>query len=424
MGRKFLVIGGGGREHCLAWALSRSAGVEHVWIAPGNGGTAMEPGCSNVDLSPMDFDGLIRFARDAEVVLTVVGPEAPLAAGIIDAFQAAGLLAFGPDRRGARLEASKSWAKQLMQSAAVPTAAAVAFDDLGEARRYVLAHPGPLVIKADGLAQGKGVTVATDTAEGLAALDDLDRFGEAGRTVLIEEKLEGEEASVLAFTDGQSLLVLPPAQDHKRIGTADTGPNTGGMGAYTPAPIATPALIDRVRTEVLERILEALARQGIVYRGVLYAGLMISASGAAKVIEFNCRLGDPETQVLLPLLETPLDEVVLATAQGRLAGVRLDWKQANAACVVIAAGGYPGAYREGDEITGLEASAATGALVFHSGTRAVAGNLLTSGGRVLAVTGVAPDLAGALDLAYRAAAQIHFDGAYYRPDIGWRTAAR
>lgn len=424
MGRKFLVIGGGGREHCLAWALSRSAGVEHVWIAPGNGGTALEPGCSNVDLSPMDFDGLIRFARDAEVVLTVVGPEAPLAAGIVDAFQAAGLLAFGPDRRGARLEASKSWAKQLMQSAAVPTAAAVAFDDLGEARRYVLAHPGPRVIKADGLTQGKGVTVAADTAEALAALDDLDRFGEAGRTVVIEEKLEGEEASVLAFTDGRSLVILPPAQDHKRIGPADTGPNTGGMGAYAPAPIATPALMDRIKTEVLERILDALARQGILYRGVLYAGLMITPSAEAKVIEFNCRLGDPETQVLLPLLETPLDELLIATARGNLDGVRLDWKQANAACVVIAAGGYPGTYREGDPITGLEASAATGALLFHSGTRAVPGHLLTRGGRVLAVTGVAPELTGALDIAYRAAAQIHFDGAYYRPDIGWRTGAR
>lgn len=420
MGKKILVIGNGGREHCIAWALARSENVEAIYVAPGNGGTASLAKCSNVALSALDFQGLVHFAKQEAIDLTVVGPEAPLAAGIVDRFQTENLLIFGPNQAGARLEASKSWAKEIMEDAGVPTAAAVIFGDLQKARSYVLATSGPMVIKADGLAQGKGVTVAIDTEMALDALDALSQFGSAGETVVIEEMLLGEEASVLAFTDGKTILVMPAAQDHKRVGAGDTGPNTGGMGAYAPAPVVTPQLMARIRAEILEPIVAALVRQEVIYRGVLYAGLIISPEGEPKVIEFNCRFGDPETQVLLPLLETPLEEVLIATAEGRLDQVDLQWKSGSAACVVLAAGGYPGTYRQGDEISGLEKVAETGAIVFHSGTCRREHRVVTQGGRVMAVSATAETLKAALKCCYAAAAKIQFEGAYYRPDIGWR----
>ncbi len=419
MTRTFLVVGGGGREHCLAWALARSGGVEHVYVAPGNGGTATEVKCSNVALDPLDFAGLINFARSRQVLLTVVGPEAPLAAGIVDAFAEAGLPIFGPSRAGAQLESSKAWAKELMAEAGVPTAHARSFCDMDAARAYVRTIGAPIVIKADGLAQGKGVTVAMHLDEALEALDALPRFGTAGASVLIEEFMEGEEASVLTFTDGRTLRVLQPAQDHKRIGTGDTGANTGGMGAYTPTPLITGALLDTIERTILIPVVEALARRGIDYRGILYAGLMIRA-GTVRVVEFNCRLGDPETQAILPLLATPLEALLEATIHGQLDQIKLDWQPLHAASVVVSAGGYPGSYRTGDVVGGLDAARATGALVFHSGTQRSDQTVVTAGGRVLAVTGLGSTLTLAVERAYRAAEKITFPDAYYRPDIAWR----
>jgi phosphoribosylamine---glycine ligase len=420
MGKKILVIGNGGREHCIAWALARSEAVEAVYVAPGNGGTAGLTKCSNVPLAPLDFQGLMDFAKQKKIDLTVVGPEAPLAAGIVDRFEAENFLIFGPNQAGARLEASKSWAKAMMEEAGVPTASAAIFTDIEKAKNYVLANPGPLVIKADGLAQGKGVTVAFDMEMALTALGELSQFGAAGETVVIEEMLLGEEASVLAFIDGKTILPMPAAQDHKRIGAGDTGPNTGGMGAYAPAPMITSALMARIYREVLEPIVAALHRRGVTYQGVLYAGLMISPEGEPKVIEFNCRFGDPETQVLLPLLKTPLEEVLIATAEGKLDQIKLEWKSESAACVVLAAGGYPGSYRQGDEIFGLEKVAATGAMVFHSGTRQIEHQVVTQGGRIIAVSATGTTLKEALKCCYEGVSKIEFEGAYYRPDIGWR----
>lgn len=424
MGLKLLVIGGGGREHCLAWALARSSQVEQVYVTPGNGGTATEPKCCNLTLDPLDFAGLICFARQAAIDLTIAGPEAPLAEGIADAFQAAGLLLFGPTRAGARIEASKAWAKKLMHRAGVPTAACRVFTDIEQARGYVRDTPVPLVVKADGLAQGKGVTVAMDTDTALDALDQLIRLGECGRTVVIEEYLSGEEASVLAFTDGRTILPMLAAQDHKRIGVGDTGPNTGGMGAYAPAPLVTPEVMSRIEREVLAPTVDTLAREGIDYRGVLYAGLMIDREGTPRVIEFNCRLGDPETQVLLPLLETPLEEVLLSTVHRQLEQVHLQWRPGACACVVVSAAGYPGPYRQGDLITGLDRARETGALIFQAGTRQVDGKLLSGGGRVLGVSALGTGLAEALALAYSAVGEVDFTGAYHRPDIGWQALSQ
>lgn len=420
MALKILVIGSGGREHCLAWSLARSDGVAQVWIAPGNGGTAAEAKCANLAIAPLDFAALVRFAKIEHIDLTVVGPEAPLAAGIVDAFKAEGLAIFGPTQAGAQLEASKVWAKALMAEAGIPTAAAQSFNDLAAACDHVRAVGAPVVIKADGLAAGKGVTVAFTTEEALDALDGLSRFGEAAATIVVEEFMAGEEASVLAFTDGRTIRVMLAAQDHKRIGEGDSGANTGGMGAYAPTPLVGNALLKQIEAKILVPTVEALQKRGIDYRGVLYAGLMIDGSGQARVVEFNCRFGDPETQVILPLLETPLEEVLLATVAGRLEAVPLVWRTETAACVVPAAAGYPGEYRQGDAISGLEAARAEGACIFHSGTHQVGERTLTAGGRVLALTHLGADLPAALNNVYRAVAHVHFDGAYYRRDIGWR----
>lgn len=420
---KVLVVGSGGREHALAWKLLQSNRVQEVFCIPGNGGTANLKRCRNLALSINDFEGIGRFALVNNIALIVVGPEAPLAAGITDYLQSQGLTVFGPTQAGAQIEASKAWAKALMRTAKIPTAAAAVFTEAKAAIAYVKAQGVPIVIKADGLAAGKGVTVATDLETAIAAIEAAfgGQFGEAGQQIVIEECLTGQEASVLAITDGLTIRPLLPAQDHKRVGEGDTGANTGGMGAYAPAPVVTPALMERIQQEVLEPALATLQAQGIDYRGVLYAGLMITPSGDPKVIEFNCRFGDPETQVVLPLLETPLDEVLLACAQQRLAQLPpLQWKDGAAVCVVAAAQGYPDSYRKGDAITGLEQAEATGAIVFHAGTRLKQEQIVSDGGRVLGVTAIGDSLPDALSQVYAATACIQFEGMHYRSDIAHR----
>ncbi|WP_448561291.1 phosphoribosylamine--glycine ligase [Trichothermofontia sp.] len=424
---KVLVIGSGGREHAICWKLLQSAVVEQVFCLPGNGGTATLDRCQNVALNSDDFAAIAQFSQAQGIELVIVGPELPLAQGITDHLQAVGLRVFGPTQAGAQIEASKAWAKALMQTAGIPTAQAQVFTDADAAHAYVQAQGVPIVIKADGLAAGKGVTVATTLEMARAAIDEAmsGKFGSAGRSLVIEECLVGEEVSVLALTDGKTIRPLISAQDHKRIGVGDTGPNTGGMGAYAPVPLMTPQLAERVQTEILQPTLQALQQRGIDYRGVLYAGLIITPSGDPKVIEFNCRFGDPEIQAILPLLDTPLDTLCLACAQGTLAGLPpIQWRSGTSACVVMAAGGYPGDYRQGDVITGLDAAAQTGAVIFHAGTRLNTEvdppTLVTSSGRVLAVTAVGYTFAQAFERVYGAIAQIDFADRYYRSDIGYR----
>ena len=417
-----LVVGSGGREHALVWKLSQSTAVDKIFCAPGNVGLAREPKCTTVPLSVTDFDGLIDFARSNRIQLVVVGPEIPLVEGIADVFTAAGIHVFGPTQAGAQLEGSKTWSKQLMADAGVPTARSRTFTDAPSAIAYLETQTAPIVVKADGLAAGKGVTVARSIPEATTAVRDLfsGSLGEAGNTVVVEEFLVGQEASVLAFTDGETIVPMVAAQDHKQVGEGDTGPNTGGMGAYAPTPVVTEAVMEQVQRQVLQPTLAALRDRGITYKGVLYAGLMIAPDGQPSVVEFNCRFGDPETQVVLPLLKTDLAEVMLACAEGRLHEIKLEWQQGYAACVVLASGGYPGAYDKGKVISGLDAAAAD-AQVFHAGTTAAdTGEIITNGGRVLGVTGCGDTLQAALDKAYRAIDQIHFDGAYFRSDIGFR----
>jgi phosphoribosylamine---glycine ligase len=420
---KVLVVGSGGREHALAWQLLRSVQVQEVICVPGNGGTAALKGCQNIGMSVTDFEGIARFALVNNVALVVVGPEVPLAAGITDYLQQQGLTVFGPNQAGAQIEASKAWAKALMREAHIPTAIAATFTSSAEAIAYIKAQGAPIVVKADGLAAGKGVTVAETVDEAIVAVEAAfgGTFGEAGSRVVIEECLQGQEVSILAITDGVTIRPLLPAQDHKRIGEGDTGANTGGMGAYAPAPLVTPELMARIQQEVLEPAIATLSKRGIDYRGVLYAGLMITPEGDPKVIEFNCRFGDPETQVVIPLLETPLETVLLACAQRKLAELPpLTWKAGSAACVVIAAGGYPEKYRKGIAISGIDAAEATGAMVFHAGTKVQQGQCVTDGGRVLNVIAVGDRFATAIDQAYAAVQCIQFEEMYYRQDIGHR----
>jgi len=412
-----LVIGSGGREHALAWKLLQSPQVTRIYCAPGNGGMQQLPRCQSVALAATDIEGLVRFATVQGIRLTVVGPELPLVQGIVDAFQAAGLPIFGPSRAAAQLEGSKLWAKQLMQEAGIPTARATGFAELSAAVAYLDSQSFPVVIKKDGLAAGKGVTVAQNREEAVQALEAA--LAKPGDQVLIEEFIPGQEVSVLALTDGQICVPLPPAQDYKRLGEGDTGPNTGGMGAHAPADhLVTPELLARIQTQILDPTLEALQRRGIRYQGVIYAGLMITPSGDPYVLEYNCRFGDPEAQVILPLLENPLDEVLLACIEGRLAQIQLKWKPGYAACVVMAAPGYPDAYERGIPVSGLDAAATTGALVFHAGTRQAGKQLLSDGGRVLCLTGQGATLSEALRQAYAAVEQVQFPKAYYRSDIG------
>ncbi|WP_353929921.1 phosphoribosylamine--glycine ligase [Okeanomitos corallinicola TIOX110] len=421
---KVLVVGNGGREHALAWKLLQSPKIEQVVCVPGNGGTATMQGCQNLPLAVDDFEGISKFAVENDISLVVVGPEVPLAKGITDYLQTKGLKVFGPVQAGAQIEASKAWAKALMQEAGVPTAKAAVFTEATAAKNYIRTEGAPIVVKADGLAAGKGVIVAQTVAQAETAIDDIlqGQFGSAGNSVVIEECLLGQEVSVLAITDGITIRPLLPAQDHKRIGEGDTGENTGGMGAYAPTPIATPELMERVQTEVLERTITALRNRGIDYRGVLYAGLMVAANGDFKVLEFNCRFGDPETQVVLSLLETPLEDLILACIHQRLGEMPpLDWKKGSAATVVAASGGYPGDYDKGKVITGLEAAKLAGAIVFHAGTKLNAdAQIVTDGGRVLNITGLGENFQQAIAKAYTGIKEIQFSGMYYRRDIGHR----
>lgn len=421
---KVLVIGNGGREHALAWKLLQSDKIEQVVCVPGNGGTASMQGCQNLSLAVDDFAGISKYAINNDIPLVIVGPEVPLAEGITDYLQSQGLMVFGPRKEGAQIEASKAWAKALMAEAGVPTAKAAVFTEAAPAKAYIQSEGAPIVIKADGLAAGKGVTVAQTIAQAEEAIEAIfqGQFGAAGSSVVIEECLLGQEVSVLALTDGLTIRPLLPAQDHKRVGEGDTGENTGGMGAYAPAPIATPELMARVQIEVLERTITALKSRGIDYRGILYAGLMITPDGDFRVLEFNCRFGDPETQVILPMLETPLEDLILACIEQRLADMPpIAWKQGAAATVVAASGGYPGAYTKGKVITGFAAAETAGAIVFHAGTKLnAAQEIVTDGGRVLNVTGLGADFQQAIAQAYAGIQHIQFDQMYYRRDIGHR----
>ena len=428
---RILVVGGGGREHALAWALVRSHGVERVWLAPGNGGSADLAGCTALPVAESDHEGLLAACREQAIELVVVGPEAPLAAGLTDRLRAEGFPVFGPGADGARLEASKQWAKALMQEAGVPTAGHWSAASEAEAQAILEAQGRPLVVKADGLAAGKGVTVAETVAEARAAIAEIfaGRFGAGeGASLVLEERTHGPEVSVFALTDGQRLLLLPPAQDHKRIGEGDTGPNTGGMGAYAPAPLLDGAALQQVRQTVLEPTLAALRARGIDYRGVIYAGLMLTESGPS-VIEFNCRFGDPECETLMPLLGPELAAVLLACATGRLdQAPELTIQPGCSACVIAAAAGYPGEVRKGDPITlpaDLSAGRAEQVQLFHAGTRRQEdGTCLTNGGRVLAVVAQADDFDGAFARAYAALEQVHFDGMQFRRDIGHQVRSR
>ena len=420
---KALVIGNGGREHAIAWKLSQSDRITNVYCVPGNGGTAQTPKCSNIAMGVTDFEGIERFALVNNASLIVVGPEAPLAGGITDYLQGKGFSVFGPTQAGAQIESSKAWAKKLMEKAGIPTANAAVFTDAASAFEYVQAQGAPIVVKADGLAAGKGVTVAQTVEIAMEAIDDAfsGRFGDAGQRLVIEEYLTGQEVSVLAVTDGLTIRALVPAQDHKTIGEGDIGANTGGMGAYAPTPIMSLALLNRVQTEILEPTLQALQDTGIDYRGVLYAGLIITPEGNPKVIEFNCRFGDPEIQAVLPLLDMPLDELLLACTQQKLADLPpIPWKAAAAACVVMASGGYPDTYEKGYPISGLIEAGEHGAIVFHAGTQIKDNQVVTDGGRVLGVTGLGDTFEMAIAQAYQAVNLIQFEASYYRRDIGHR----
>lgn len=421
---KALVVGGGGREHAIAWKLARSARVQTVFVAPGNGGTAADPALHNVPIT--DLAELADFAAAEGVALTVVGPEAPLAAGIVDLFRARGLRIFGPTQAAARLESSKAFAKDFMQRHGIPTALYAAFTSAAQAHAHVDKHGAPIVVKADGLAAGKGVVVAATVAEAHAAIDDMlgantlgvQHVGGVAR-VVIEAFLEGEEASFIVVSDGRDVLPLATSQDHKRVGDGDTGPNTGGMGAYSPAPIVTPEVHARVMREIVQPAVAGMARDGTPFTGFLYAGLMIDAQGRPSVVEFNVRLGDPETQPILMRMKSDLFELLMHAADGTLDKADLQWDRRVALGVVMAAQGYPGTPRSGDAITGLPAGAED-LMVFHAGTALHDGRLVSSGGRVLCVTALGDSVRVAQQRAYDGVGRIHLDGAVWRRDIGHR----
>jgi phosphoribosylamine--glycine ligase len=420
---KLLVIGSGGREHAIAWRLAQGPRVQKVFVAPGNGGTAREPGLANVALS--EIDKLAEFALAEGIALSVVGPEAPLAEGIVDLFRSKGLRIFGPTRACARLESSKQFAKEFMTRHRIPTAAFASFDEARSAHAYVQARGAPIVVKADGLAAGKGVIVAASEDEAHRAIDQIlveRAMGAAGSRVLIEEFLEGEEASFIVLADGEHVLPLATSQDHKRLRDGDLGPNTGGMGAYSPAPVVTPELHARVVREVIQPVLAGMAEEGQPYSGFLYAGLMIDGLGNPRVLEFNCRLGDPETQPILLRLKSDLFELIEGALEGRLNRLEADWDRRAALGVVIAAANYPDSPKKGDAITGLP-TPSEDLRVFHSGTALKNGALLTNGGRVLCVTALGDSIKMAQRRAYEAVDGIRFDGMQYRRDIGFRAVA-
>ena len=426
---KVLVIGSGGREHALAWKLVQSGKVTRVLVAPGNAGTALEPQVDNVNVTKIP--DLIKLARQEEVAYTVVGPEAPLAEGVVDAFREAGLPIFGPVQAAARLESSKDFAKQFMVRHGIPTSQYETFSDAAKAHAYVERKGAPIVIKADGLAAGKGVVVAMTLEEAHAAIDMMladnkmaVQYSEAGARVVIEEFMQGEEASFIVMADGEHALALATSQDHKRLKDGDAGPNTGGMGAYSPAPVVTPDVHARVMREIIDPVLAGMRAEGTPYTGFLYAGLMIDDAGRPRVVEFNCRMGDPETQPIMMRLKSDLTDLIEAALEGKLDEIEADWDRRFALGVVMAAKGYPEKPRKGDVITGLPAGASADAHVFHAGTAMKDDEVVTSGGRVLCVTALGDSVRNAQAKAYAIADAIRFDGAQYRRDIGHRALAR
>jgi phosphoribosylamine--glycine ligase len=423
---RVLIIGGGGREHALAWKLAQSPRVEAVLVAPGNAGTAAEPKCRNVAVPATDIPGLVALARSEGAGLTVVGPEGPLVAGVVDAFKAAGLACFGPSKAAARLEGSKRFTKEFLARHHIPTARHLAFTREDFDPAAVRAQRPPIVVKADGLAAGKGVVIAQSADEAIRAVEQMfaGTYGDAGKTVVVEEFLEGEEASFIVMADGRHVLPLATSQDHKRLQDGDRGPNTGGMGAYSPAPVVTPALHARIMREVIEPTLAGLAAEGMPYTGFLYAGLMIAADGTPNVLEFNCRFGDPETQPILARLRSDLVDLCEAALARRLDEAAADWDPRAALGVVLAAEGYPDSPRLGDPIAGLEDAAALPGKVFHAGTKRDGDRVLTAGGRVLCAVGLGRGVAEAQRAAYALVARLRWRGMQFRRDIGWRAIAR
>jgi len=424
---KVLVIGSGGREHALAWRAAQSENVTAVYVAPGNAGTGLEPKIENVPLASDDIEALASFAKERQIDLTIVGPEAPLVAGVVDRFKAEGLACFGPTAAAAQLEGSKAFAKDFMARHGIPTAAYGKFTDTGEAVAFIRKHGAPIVVKADGLAAGKGVIIAQTVEEAETAVKDMlagNAFGEAGHRVVIEEFLSGEEASFIVMADGEHILPLATSQDHKARDEGDKGPNTGGMGAYSPAPVVDARLHRTAMETVIEPTIRGMAAEGMPFAGFLYAGLMISPAGETRVLEFNVRFGDPETQPIMMRLKSDLAELCLAAVNGRLDSMEAAWDPRPALGVVMAAGGYPESYTKGHVITGLEAAGQAGSQVFHAGTQMRDGEIVTAGGRVLCVCAMADSVADAARTAYSGCDKIHWDGAFFRRDIGYRAIAR
>lgn len=424
---KILIIGGGGREHALAWKAAQSQQVSTVFVAPGNAGTALEAKVNNIAIDPLDCEALKKFARQEDIALTIVGPEAPLAAGIVDQFQAAGLRCLGPSQQAAQLETSKTFSKQFMSEHGIPTAGYASFTDKQQALNYIARQSLPLVIKADGLAAGKGVVIAHTEEQAIQAATDMlsgDAFGKAGRQIVIEEFLQGEEASFMVICDGEHVIPLATSQDHKARDNGDKGPNTGGMGAYSPAPVITDELSQHIMQTVILPTVTGLQAAGTPYTGFLYAGLMITPDGAVKVLEFNCRLGDPETQPLLLRLQSDFIQLCNAAVDKQLSHVQLKWDPRPALTVVLASKGYPGAYTKGQVIHNLPAGQRQNYKIFHAATSRQDDNIITQGGRVLSVTASGDTYRAAQQAAYDLAQQIHWQDLYYRTDIGYRAIAR
>ncbi len=422
-----LIIGSGGREHALAWKVAQNPQVDTIYVAPGNAGTALEHKVQNVNIGITDIPALVAFAQDKAIELTIVGPEAPLVIGVVDAFRAAGLPIFGPTQGAAQLEGSKAFTKDFLARYNIPTAAYANFTEIEPALAYVREKGAPIVVKADGLAAGKGVIVAMTLQEAEDAIQDMlagNAFGSAGSRVVVEEFLDGEEASFIVMVDGENVLPMATSQDHKRVGDADTGPNTGGMGAYSPAPVVTQDVHDRVMREVIYPTVRGMAAEGNTYTGFLYAGLMIDSTGAPKVIEYNCRFGDPETQPIMMRLQSDLVELCQAAIAGKLDQVESKWDPRASIGVVLAAGGYPGDYAKGEVISGLPTQESAGQKVFHAGTETQGDQVVTNGGRVLCATALGNTVLEAQQRAYQLADQIHWNGMFCRRDIGYRAIAR
>lgn len=424
---KVLVVGSGGREHALAWKAAQSKNVEQVFVTPGNAGTALEPGITNVDIGVEQIDKLVEFAKSNHIDLTIIGPEAPLVIGVVDAFKAADLACFGPTKNAAQLEGSKAFTKDFLARHHIPTAAYGNFTDIEKAVAYIKKVGAPIVVKADGLAAGKGVIIAHTEKEAIDAVNDMlagNAFGNAGHRVVIEEFLTGEEASFIVMVDGKNILPLATSQDHKARDNGDKGPNTGGMGAYSPAPVVTPEIHARAMKEVIEPTVRGMAQEGNPYTGFLYAGLMVAPDGTPKVLEFNCRFGDPETQPIMMRLKSDLTELCLTAIHGKLDEAKVEWDNRCAVGVVLAAGGYPDSYRKGDVISGLPTKENESQKVFHAGTTIKGNSVVTNGGRVLCAVALGDSVTDAQRSAYELVKQISWDQVYYRTDIGHRAIAR